>query len=307
MSPDLLNPEIRDAIARLPRLPFASRIFLPLARMAYNVASRSPLMDGVRVEKVSSGDVEMLAYTNKAKASRAAVLWFYGGGFLAGKPEHLNALASMIALHSGASVFVPTYRLAPKHPFPAALEDSQRAWRWLLEEGPGIGIDTERLAVGGNSAGGGLAASLVQWISDESDVQPRSQILFYPMLDDRVAADQSLDRINHFIWNNRANRVAWNAYLSPHKVGAAQLPPYASAARRDDLGGLPPTWIGQCALDLFCQEDGDYAQRLIAAGVDCKLEQVEGVPHAFEVIQPDASISKAFTRSAVDFLAESLN
>jgi len=306
MNPDQLHPEIRDTIAKLPRLPFASRFLLPLAAMGYNFASRSRVSDGVQVHKTKAGGIDTLVYEAASGSNGAGLFWIYGGGYVAGKPEHLNALASIFALQTGARVFVPTYRLAPKHPFPAALQDMQQAWNWLVDHADDHGVDTKRLAVGGNSAGGGLAASLVQWIHDQAGVQPCAQALFYPMLDDRVAADRSRDEINHFIWNNKANHVAWSAYLAPNQPGSDGLPDYAAAARRDDLGGLPRTWIGQCSLDLFAQEDADYARRLQDAEVECHLHQVEGVPHAFEAICPGADVSKTFIASAVEFLNQSL-
>ncbi len=301
-----LHPEIADTIARLPRLPFASRTFLPLARMVYDLASRSKVMDGVEVRSITAGNIDMLAFSNPAKPSRAGVLWIYGGGYLAGKPEHLNSLTSRIALQTGATIFVPKYRLAPKHPFPAALEDCQSAWKWMIENANTFGIEKDQLAIGGNSAGGGLAASLVHWISDQRGVQPRSQILFYPMLDDRTAANQDLDTIGHFIWDNKTNRAAWGAYLSPNAAGADELPDYAVPARRRDLRGLPKTWIGQCMLDLFAAENADYAKRLNDAGVKCEVEQVDAVPHAFEAICPDSIISEAFVTSAIEFLQDTL-
>lgn len=301
-----LDLEVRDTIARLPRLPFASRLLLPLARFAYNLASRTKVEDGIKVQTVADAGIEMLVFSNPENPSGAGVLWMYAGGFVAGKPEHINALASMIALRTGASVFVPKYRLAPKNPFPAALEDGQAAWNWLLSNCTNYGVAPDRLAVGGNSAGGGLAATLVHWIHDQGSIQPRSQILFYPMLDDRTAADHTHDLVDHFIWNNRANRIAWSAYLAPHLPGANRLPDYAVPARRSNLAGLPKAWIGQCSLDLFADEDAQYAFRLQEAGVDCKVELAKAVPHAFEVICPEAKISQAFVESAIEFLNSSL-
>ncbi|MEM1133444.1 MAG: alpha/beta hydrolase [Pseudomonadota bacterium] len=301
-----LHPEIRDAIVKLPRLPFASRVLLPVARTIYDFASRSKVLDGVEVSSISTGENDLVMYRRTANPTDAGVLWIYGGGYLAGKPEHLNRLASQVALETGATVFVPRYRLAPRNPFPAAFEDCKSAWLWLVDNAATLGIDNNRLAIGGNSAGGGLAANLANWARDGSRLQPVAQILFYPMLDDRTAGDRSLDDLGNFIWDNKANHAAWSAYLSPHQPGSESLPKDAAAARCEELGDLPPTWIGICSLDLFADEDERYAQRLQDAGVTCLVEREDGVPHAFEAICPDAEISQAFVGSAIAFLKDAL-
>lgn len=177
----------------------------------------------------------------------------------------------------------------------------------MIENAKTLGINTERLAVGGNSAGGGLAAALSQRILDAGGPLPKAQILFYPMLDDRVAANKDLDALETFLWNNKTNRVAWECYLAPHEPGASDLPQYASPARRPGLSGLPAAWIGYGSLDLFAGEDAEYARRLKEAGVQCYAEVVNGVPHAFEAIAPDLDVSKAFTASAISFLKHALS
>ncbi|MEO0883275.1 MAG: alpha/beta hydrolase [Pseudomonadota bacterium] len=302
-----LHPEVRKVIARTPRLPFAHRFLLPVSRLVYNVAAATKLPDGVMVLVKSISGVDVLVFEPDARTSEGAILWMFGGGHWAGKPSHLNAVAGFAARELGVPIYVPFYRLAPRHPFPANLDDCYAVWTHLVQNAARLELDPTRIALAGNSAGGGLAATLAQRIRDEAGAQPIAQCLFYPMLDDRIAADRSLDQINHFIWNNKANYAAWRAYLSPHKPGAEILPDYAAAGRCLDLKGLPPTWIGICGLDLFCAENDGFSERLTAAGVPCEVYRVGGVPHAFEVLAPDARIAIDFQRSAIEFLRRALD
>lgn len=306
MSPDKIRPELRKAITSLPSLPFNKPKLLPLARILYNLAARSKIGSGVSVSILKNGSQSIRVYRPDDGKTDAGVLWAFGGGHVAGKPAHVNALASKIAAKTGANVFVPEYRLAPKHPFPADLDDCFAAWNWMLDNRRDLGLNPNRLVIGGNSAGGGIAAALAQRILDKGGAQPRAQILFYPMLDDRISANRELDKGNHFIWSNTSNYVAWSAYLAPAKPGDESLPSYASPARREDLSGLPPAWVGVGDVDLFAKEDIDYANNLKSEGIECQLEIVKGAPHAFEAIAPGLDVSKAFVDSAIMFMKEKL-
>ena len=266
----------------------------------------SDLDDNIDVKTVQHGKLKIRVYSAKSGKSSAGVVWCFGGGHIAGKAEHVNLIANHVVKETGATVFAPDYRLSPKNPFPADHDDCFAAWEYMVQNAAAHGIDTDRLAVGGHSAGGGLAAGLAQRIYDAGGPQPKAQILYYPMLDDRTAADTSKDELETFIWRNKTNRVAWGVYLAPHKPGAAELPNYAAPGRRDDVSGLAPAWVGYGDIDLFADEDADYARRLKAAGVECTEERVEAVPHAFEAIVPDAEVSKSFNASAMRFLKEKL-
>jgi acetyl esterase/lipase len=162
-------------------------------------------------------------------------------------------------------------------------------------------VDPARVAVGGASAGGGLAACLAQRVRDAGGAQPAAQLLVYPMLDDRTAARRELDGAGYRVWTNRSNRAGWAAYLG-REPGAREAPAYAAAARRGDLGGLPPAWIGVGALDLFLDEDRAYAARLEAAGVATELFEVPGAPHGFDALAPDVPLARAFLARQTAFL-----
>jgi acetyl esterase/lipase len=244
-------------------------------------------------------------YTPAVRRSRAALLWLHGGGFVIGRAVQDDRLCAATALALGAPVVSAEYRLAPKHPFPAALDDSHAAWAWLQAQAAALDIDPARVAIGGESAGGGLAACLVQRVYDEPGPNPAAQWLFCPMLDDRTAADRDLDAVRHFVWDNAGNAFAWRAYLAQNP-GADATAPYSVAARRSNLGGLPPAWIGVGEIDLFFREDHAYAERLRAAGVPTTFEAVPGAPHGFEAWAPDAPLSQTFVAGAQAWLKEIL-
>ena len=216
-------------------------------------------------------------FAPRGRQRRAAVLWIHGGGFVVGSASQDHARCVRLARDLDVVVVSAEYRTAPGNPFPAALDDVHAAWTWLVEHADELGVDPGRLAVGGQSAGGGLAAALVQRVHDAPGAQPVAQWLFCPMLDDRTAADRSLDPVRHYLWNNRSNRVGWRSYLGV-EPGAPDVPRYAAPARRENLAGLPPTWIGCGDIELFHGEDRRYAEALAAAGVPIVLDVVQGAP-----------------------------
>jgi acetyl esterase/lipase len=167
-------------------------------------------------------------------------------------------------------------------------------------------VDPNWVALGGESAGGGLAASLAQRLHDAGQTQPTAQWLFCPMLDDRTAARHELDQVAHFVWNNRLNRYGWRSYLGA-EPGVNGVPAYAAPARREDMRGLPPTWIGVGEIDLFYEEDRAYAERLRAAGIAVTFDVVPGAPHGIMSWAGDTSIARAHIRRAQTWLGRALD
>lgn len=237
---------------------------------------------GVQRREETADGVPLRVFVPQAPAPRGALIWIHGGGLVLGSAKQDDVHCARTADQLGVVVVSVDYRLAPEHPFPAAIDDCTTAWTWLLEHADELGVDLDRLAIGGESAGGGLAACLVQRVHDRGGPQPVAQWLFAPMLDDRTAADTSLDAIDHFVWDNRANRFGWTSYLG-QEPGRPHVPDHAVAPRRDDLSGLPPTWVYTSDAELFENEITDYARRLSQAGVETELVIVPDVPHAFEL------------------------
>ena len=168
-----------------------------------------------------------------------------------------------------------------------------------------LGIDPARIAVGGASAGSGLAAAVAQMALDRQMVTPVFQLLVYPMLDDRTALRMDLDDSDNFTWSQENNRYAWKSYLGK-QCGSEDLPAYAVPARREDLSGLPPGWIGVGDLDIFHDEDVEYWNRLNACGVGCHIEIVPGAFHGFDVFDPKIGIVREFWNSQLDALKNNL-
>jgi acetyl esterase/lipase len=293
-----VHPDLRRA--PLAAIPFHWRWALPFWRWATGLARPVPRA-GVDVVDHAEAGVPVRVYRPQTGASGAALVWLHGGGLMVGRPAMDDGRCVAWARDLGLVVVSADYRLAPEHPFPAALDDAHAAWTWLQGAAGGLGVDPARVAVGGASAGAGLAACLAQRLHDVGGVQPAAQLLVYPMLDDRTAARRDLDGAGYLVWSHRSNRAGWSAYLG-RDPGAPEVPAYAAAARRGDLSGLPPAWIGVGTLDLFLDEDRAYAARLEAAGVATELCEVPGVPHGFDALAPDVPLTRAFMARQTEFL-----
>lgn len=235
--------------------------------------------------------------------SSPALLWIHGGGYVMGSAGADDWLCTRYAAEANLLVLAVDYRLAPEHPFPAPLDDCHTALVWLHEHAAELGIDPSRIAIGGASAGGGLAAALAQLAQERGRVRPAFQLLNYPMLDDRTVARSEDETIGlgEWVWGPEANRSGWAAYLGAMPAHVARIP-----ARAATLEGLPPCWIGCGSIDLFHPEDRDYAQRLQAAGVPCEWISVDGAYHGFDVAAPRSVASSAYFNSQIDALRRAL-
>ena len=286
------DPEYQSVARFLPR-GIARSWNLPLIRMLGSLTGRGPDPDNVEIEDSGVGQVRVHRPATSGDERLPAVLWLHGGGYLLGSPKQDDELCRQIADELGAIVVAPVYRLSPKHAFPAALEDAYAALTWLSKRDD---VDANRLAVAGASAGGGLAAQIALHARDQGEIRLAAQILLYPMLDDRTVNRTDLDESAFRLWDNRANRVGWSAYLG-HEAGAAEASPIAAPSRNEDLRGLPPAWIGVGGLDLFRDEDMAYAERLRAADIPCETIVIDGVFHGFDGIVADSAATQRFRES----------
>lgn len=307
MDINLIHPELRKATASFPTLPVTSgfgraitRALIPLLMPKF----KKPAEITIEELRVPGGP-KLRIFTPSGQKTRAALLYIHGGGMMIGTPKMDDALLSNVAMELDIIIASPDYRLAPENPAPAAIDDCHASWTWILENSEARNIDPKRIAIGGESAGGGLAAGLVLRLRDEAGKQPVAQWLFCPMLDDRTAKDRSLDSIGHFVWNNKMNFAGWKAYLG-NSFGTDNVSVYAAPSRSKDLSGLPKTWIGVGDVELFFEENKQYAENLGAAGVPCELEVVKGGPHAFEGMAPEAEVSKQYLRRAKAWLSNAL-
>lgn len=298
-----LSPMIRayraiDPALRHPMLPVGVSVRGPrtLALLRRLSGTPSEVVDGVEVTAmtVPAGHIDVPVVVYRPTGHRGpsgALLWLHGGGLVSGATASANAFCSETAAALGIVVVGVDYRLAPEHPFPAPLDDCTAAFRWLVTHAGEFGVAPDRVAVGGSSAGAGLAASLCQRLRDEAGPRPCFQLLRYPMIDDRTARGRGLRR--HVVWSARSNRFGWTSYLG-RPPRAADAPPYAAAARTEDLTGLPPAWIGVGDADLFYEEDRTYADRLATAGVAVELHVVPGMYHGADGAAADIASMRDF-------------
>ncbi|GAB3161892.1 alpha/beta hydrolase [Myceligenerans halotolerans] len=290
METERIHPELRKAYRRTPVAPVQRRWQLKLLRAIGRLIPASTI-EGAHVSDRHDDAVRVRIYRPTEAASGAGLLWIHGGGLVIGSPRQDDRICAAFARGLGLVCVSVDYRLAPEHPFPAAADDCLAAWHWFQRNASDLGVDPARIAVAGASAGGGLATGLAQRLHDAGGEQPVAQLLCAPMLDDRTAARAELDALRHPAWDNRANRSGWTAYLGGPP--GSDVPEYAVPARRVDLAGLPPAWIGIGGIDLFLDENLAYAERLREADVDCELALVPGAPHGFEAIAFDAPVTQS--------------
>jgi acetyl esterase/lipase len=292
--PTDFHPDLRRAARYIPK-QIVTPVTVPFLRASERLLWQRKPKD-VEVLTLSSGVGVRLFRPTRVTGRAPALLWIHGGGYVIGKAAQDDELCRRYARELGATVASVDYRLAPEHPYPAPLEDCYSALQWLVRL---PSVDPSQVAIGGASAGGGLAAALALLVRDRGEIPLAVQLLVYPMLDDRTVG-RHLDNPGLRLWNSSSNKYGWSAYL-----GGAD-PEVAVPARREDLSGLPPAWLGVGTLDLFHDEDLAYAERLRAAGVRCDVEIVEGAFHGFDGILPKAEVSRSFFKSQCALLQEIL-
>ncbi len=234
---------------------------------------------------------------------RPAILYIHGGGFVIGGASTSLRQVQERSVALDCVVVSVDYRLAPETRFPGSLEDNYAALKWLYHNAAELGVDQSKIAVMGESAGGGHAAMLAIAARDRGEVPLLFQALVYPMLDDRTGSTREVpSHIGTLIWNGDKNRFGWTSFLGV-TAGSAHVPHGAVPARIEDLHGLPATFIGVGSIDLFASEDIQYALRLIDAGVPTELNVVPGAYHGFDIAVPKASVSTQFKAALNSALA----
>jgi acetyl esterase/lipase len=251
-------------------------------------------------------DIRVLIYSPPgATGTKPGYLHIHGGGYIMGTPEMMDLQNKATVGEIGCVIVSVDYRLAPDTPHPGPVEDCYAALKWFHANAASLGVDPDLIAIGGESAGGGLSAALGLLARDRGEVPLAFQLLIYPMLDDRtVTRSDPHPFAGEFIWTAQSNRFGWHSLLGA-EPGSPGVSPYAAAARADNLAGLPPTFISVGALDIFLDEDIDYAKRLLAAGVPTELHVYPGAYHGFDVAF-DADVTKRFRRDAVQALKRAL-
>jgi acetyl esterase/lipase len=306
----LVAPELRAPLKGMPTFKLPKEIspaqLASFRKMPFSTLRRFPtpsVAERMVLGRQGSPDVKVFVINAKPGERRPAVLHTHGGGFLLGTAANDVPRLQLMAQALDCVIVTVEYRLAPETPFPGSLEDNYAALKWLHGQAESLGVDPARIALAGESAGGGHAAILAIAARDRGEVPVLFQSLVYPMLDDRTGSSrQPPAHIGTFIWTAELNRQGWKAFLGT-EPGGSRVPAGAVPARLDNLAGLPPAWIGTGSIDLFVDEDIEYARRLVDAGVRTDLVVVAGAYHGFDGIVPNASVSKNFTLSRYNALA----
>lgn len=290
----LVDPELRPLLDLWPTARL-TKDTLPLLR-ARELPFPPAMEEGTTLDRrhvpgpAGAPDVQLHIYRPSDAASPLPCIFhIHGGGYVAGAAKDLEVFHRPLSRALGCVLVSVEYRLAPETPHPGPVEDCYAGLAWLFAHAAELGVDAARIGLMGESAGGGLAAALALLARDRGDHRLAFQHLTYPMLDDRTCSRAHDRHSGEFIWTPDSNRFGWSALLG-HEPGGDGVSPYAAAARATDLAGLPPTYIMTGALDLFVDEDIDYARRLIRAGVPTELHVFPGAFHGFD-IYPQAGVA----------------
>jgi acetyl esterase/lipase len=312
----LVDPELVTILDQLPA-PVYTTESLPLMRagskeMLARMAEHQPTFPDISVSErlvpgpEGSPEVRVLVYVPTSRSiPRPALLWLHGGGYIMGTPEQEDLTVKNIVSTIGCVAVSVDYRLAPETRHPGPVEDCYAALHWLYTHAGELGVDTSRIAIGGGSAGGGLAAALGLLARDRGEIPLAFQLLTQPMLDDRTCTlAEPHPYTGEFIWTREANRLGWTSLLG-QEPGLPDVSPYAAAARAEHLEGLPPTFINVGALDLFLEENLEYARRLTRAGVPTEFHIYPGAYHGFRMVA-DAQVTQTAARDQLAALKRAL-
>ncbi len=243
-------------------------------------------------------DLKLRSYRPKYKKGTLPCLYYiHGGGMIMGTAENDDANASRLSEELGVVVVSVDYRLAPEDPHPAQINDCYNGLLWIESQKESLKIDTSKIALYGQSAGGGLVIATSMMVRDRGGPEIIFQMPIYPMLDDRHETPSSYEIVDIGIWDREASIEAWNWYL-----GGKDADPYAAPSRATSLKGLPPTFIDVGELDLFRDENIIFAQRLLEAGVTTEFHLYPGAYHASENFAPDADLSKTIWSKRIEAL-----
>jgi acetyl esterase/lipase len=312
-----VDPELVPALELLPDADLNQET-LPIIRefmekMTAEINSQLPVVEGITQEDrlipgpEGAPDVRIRIYKSTEQTEKLpAFFWIHGGGYVMGDIDRDDYGIKLRMKEADCITVSVDYRRAPETPFPGPVEDCYAALKWCFDHADEIGVDSSRIAIGGASAGGGLAAALALLVRDRAEMGVVFQMLIYPMIDDTnvVPANETLPDTH--IWSRANNLFGWTSYLGK-TPGGDGVSPYAAAFRASDLTGLPPALIVVGDLDLFVSEDIEYARRLIQAGIPTELHVYTGAYHGFNGIAPEAAVSQRCNATCTKALKKALH
>jgi acetyl esterase/lipase len=316
-----VNPELRPFAQAYLKYAAGYQISLETLVQTRKIGAsfQKPFGAEVPVEEkhipVASGVPDVLAYLINAKpgSARPGILHMHGGGFVLGTARDSVSDLQLLATELDCTILTVDYRLAPETRYTGSIEDNYAGLRWMHLYASELGVDPARIAVMGESAGGGHAALLAITARDRGEVPVLFQCLIYPMLDDRTASTRqpSNGNMGRLMWTPASNRFGWESFLG-QAPGTDSVPAAAVPTRTVNLAGLPPAFIGVGSIDLFADEDIEYAHRLVDAGIQTELHVVPGAFHGFDTVGAKGSpfsqpggpppVATKFTAAKVDAL-----
>jgi acetyl esterase len=306
------DPELAAAVAMMPVIEITD---VPAARVTmgetFAAAFGEPDRSGVQIrDELVPGpegapDVRLRIYTPDRLVAPAAIYDVHGGGFILGAIDMFDGHNLSLARELGVTVVTVDYRLAPEHPYPAGLEDCYAGLVWVAKNADALGIDPDRIAIHGESAGGGLCAALALLARDRGGPSIAFQYLGVPELDDRLDTPSMRAFTDTPIWNRPNAIVSWDSYLGAGKRGGADVPIYAAPARATDLTGLPPAYVSVMEFDPLRDEGIAYAQALMHAGVSVELHAFPGTFHGSSLVE-QAAVSRREADEALTVLRRAL-
>ena len=306
-----VHPQLRSSAKKILGLPL-NKLTVKIIRQIAKIFPKAKIPEGITIRNVEiydagkSNKLRLRIYSPTYLQEKVpGMLWFHGGGLVIGNPELNDTALIQFVQELGIVIVSVDYRLAPENPYPAAIQDCYTGLEWMAENASALSVDEARISVGGESAGGGLAAALAQLAVDRGVIIPKFQFLIYPMIDDHTAVNEKHFNKKYYGWNQKNNYFGWKSYLNL-EPGSESIPEYAAASRREDVSGLPPAWIFCGGMDMFYEEDALYAHRLNKAAVQCQFETMEGVYHGFDSLNSDNEFVIEFRKKQINVLRENL-
>lgn len=276
-------------------------VFLPflqcMTRYSYD---RQSIPDGIVLSKRTIGHVPIDIFSPKSLSDTTPCLLFlHGGAFALPASAFHKRLACQYALRCSCTVILIDYRLVPKYPYPNGLEDCVTVYTWLLDHAKEFGVDRQRIAICGDSAGGALAASMVQMLKEKDTRMPLFQLLVYPVMDSNCSTGSMERFVDTPIWNSRLNRKMWKLYLPKHQESIDMH--HFSPLKSESFEGLPETYIEVSEFDCLRDEAIAYAGKLKHYGVEVELNETKGTIHGFEM-NYDSPYTQQIIGKRIDYM-----
>lgn len=300
------DQELQDIIPLLPTGvfddPVAARVFMMdvVSGMNAGLDFSTLHIDDRRISGYEGApDVTVRVYIPRERQTNIpGLLYVHGGGFTVGNLESEHGIAGEFSRELGIVVVSVDYRLAPEDPYPAGLNDCYAALLWMHTNAAELDIDSSRIGICGQSAGGGLAAGLALMARDKHGPGICFQALGIPELDDRLETPSMKSFTDTPLWNRPSAILSWQLYLGSIELGSPGVPIYAAPARATDLSGLPPAYITAMEFDPLRDEDILYGLSLLQAGVPVELHTYPGTFHGSGII-PHVAVSQRYNQDVL--------